>query len=97
MANAKPQPTQQKVPAKQNIIIPNNILFVEGLPPIATEEMLMALFHQYPGFREVRLIPSKNVAFVEYDDEFQAGIAMSGLNLFKIAPEFPLQISYAKK
>jgi len=70
---------------------------VEGLPSTTTEEMLMALFHQYPGFREVRLIPSKNVAFVEYDDEFQAGIAMSGLHNFKILPEYPLQVSYAKK
>jgi len=88
---------QTKAQPKQSTIVPNNILFIEGLPAFATEEMLMALFHQYPGFREVRLIPSKNVAFVEYDDEFQAGIAMSGLNGFKIAPEYPLQISYAKK
>jgi U2 small nuclear ribonucleoprotein B'' len=88
---------QQKAQPKQSTIVPNNILFIENLPNFATEEMLMALFHQYPGFREVRLIPSKNVAFVEYDDEFQAGIAMSGLNAFKIAPENALQISYAKK
>ena len=27
--------------------------------------------------REVRFISVKNVAFVEYDDEFQAGIAMT--------------------
>jgi len=94
---SKAMAPQQKAAPKQSTIVPNNILFIEGLPSFATEEMLMTLFHQYPGFREVRLIPSKNVAFVEYDDEFQAGIAMSGLNTFKIASEYPLQISYAKK
>ena len=62
-------------------------------------------------FREVRLINTKNVAFVEYDDELQAGIALSGeilklkanlnlpigLNGFQMTPECSLQISYAKK
>ena len=43
--------------------------------------MLNSLFQQYPGFREVRLIPIKNVAFIEYEEEYQAGLALSGLSL----------------
>ncbi len=40
--------------------------------------MLNALFSQYPGFREIKLISAKQVAFVDYDDETQASIALAG-------------------
>jgi hypothetical protein len=32
----------------------------------------------YFQFREMRLIATKNVAFVEYGDEYQSTVAMSG-------------------
>jgi len=48
------------------------------LPPNIGIEGLNSLFQQYPGFREVRLIPVKNVAFIEYEEEYQAGLALSG-------------------
>jgi hypothetical protein len=35
-------------------VLPHNILFAEGLPPEANEHMLVSLFQQYPGFKEVR-------------------------------------------
>ena len=34
----------------------------------------------YFEFREMRLIGTKNVAFVEYGDEYQSTVAMSGNN-----------------
>jgi len=55
------------------------------------------------------LIEFRHVAFVEYDDELQAGIAMSGINYIwitlifialqgtKLTEDYALQISYAKK
>ncbi len=51
---------------------------MERLKADVTEEMLVELFKQYPGFKEVRLIPGKNVAFIEYDDQIQAGVALVG-------------------
>ena len=81
-------------------MVANNILFVEGLDieeVDITEDMLEQLFKQYPGFREVRLIPTKHVAFVEYDDEMQSSVAMVGLNGFHIKDQYPLKITFAKK
>eukprot|EP01100_Stratorugosa_tubuloviscum_P005092 TRINITY_DN230_c0_g2_i1.p1 TRINITY_DN230_c0_g2~~TRINITY_DN230_c0_g2_i1.p1 ORF type:complete len:254 (+),score=114.73 TRINITY_DN230_c0_g2_i1:94-762(+) len=77
---------------------PNHILFVENLPDQCNELMLSMLFQQFPGFKEVRLVPAKKgIAFIEFENEFQAGVAMSGLQAFKITPEHHMMISYAKK
>eukprot|EP01018_Ginkgo_biloba_P000336 Gb_27614 [translate_table: standard] len=60
--------------------------------------MLQMLFQQYPGFKEVRMIEAKpGIAFVEYGDEMQASVAMQALQGFKITPQNPMNISYAKK
>lgn len=60
--------------------------------------MLQILFQQFPGFREVRMIEAKpGIAFVEYEDDSQSMVAMQALQGFKIAPENPMAISYAKK
>jgi len=77
---------------------PNKIVFVENLPEQVNELMLSMLFQQFPGFKEVRLVPGKKgIAFVEFDDDVQAGVAMEGLQHFKITPENLMVISYAKK
>lgn len=60
--------------------------------------MLQLLFVQYPGFKEVRMIEAKpGIAFVEYEDEVQAGMAMQHLQGFKITAQNPMSITYAKK
>lgn len=76
---------------------PNRTLFVENLPTEATDTMLSMLFRQYPGFQEVRLIPGRNVAFVDYQNEYQAGMAMQGLQGFAMTPEVKLNLTYARK
>ncbi|OVA02628.1 RNA recognition motif domain [Macleaya cordata] len=77
---------------------PNNILFIQNLPHETTSMMLQMLFCQYPGFKEVRMIEAKpGIAFVEYGDEMQSTAAMQGLQTFKITPQNPMQITYAKK
>jgi len=76
---------------------PNKTLFVENLPLEATDTMLSMLFRQYPGFQEVRLIPGRNVAFVDYQNEYQAGMALQGLQGFAMTPEVKLALSYARK
>jgi len=77
--------------------VPNRTLFVENLPQEATDTMLSMLFRQYPGFQEVRLIPGRNVAFVDYQNEYQAGMAMQGLQGFAMTPEVKLSLTYARK
>ena len=60
--------------------------------------MLEVLFQQYPGFREVRMIEAKpGIAFVEFEDENQSMVAMQALQGFRMSPENPIAISYAKK
>lgn len=76
---------------------PNRTLFVENLPNEATDTMLSMLFRQYPGFQEVRLIPGRAVAFVDYQNEYQAGMAMQGLQGFAMTPEVKLNLTYARK
>merc|ERR1711865_1180125 len=76
---------------------PNKTLFVENLPTEATDTMLSMLFRQYPGFQEVRLIGGRAVAFVDYQNEYQAGMALQGLQGFAMTPEVKLTLSYARK
>ncbi|KAJ6289241.1 hypothetical protein OIU76_025117 [Salix suchowensis] len=82
----------------QETIPPNNILFIQNLPHEATSMMLQVLFQQYPGFREVRMIEAKlGIAFVEFEDDVQSSMAMQALQGFKITPQNPMAITYAKK
>jgi RNA recognition motif-containing protein len=47
---------------------PNKTLFVQNIPDDYDVEGLTALFSEFEGFREVRLVPGrKGIAFVEYE------------------------------
>ncbi|CAG5089041.1 Similar to Snrpb2: U2 small nuclear ribonucleoprotein B'' (Mus musculus) [Cotesia congregata] len=49
---------------------PNQILFLTNLPDETSEMMLSMLFNQFPGFKEVRLVPNRHdIAFVEFENE----------------------------
>ena len=84
--------------AQEATAAPNNILFIQNLPDEATSMMLEMLFQQYPGFREVRMVEAKpGIAFVEFEDDVQSSVAMQALQGFKISPQNPMAITYAKK
>ncbi|GAB4860224.1 U2 small nuclear ribonucleoprotein B'' [Ancistrocladus abbreviatus] len=96
--NGAPAASYRKAGAQEVAASPNNILFVQNLPHETTSMMLQMLFQQYPGFREVRMIEAKpGIAFVEFEDEEQSTIAMQALQGFKITPQNPMEITYAKK
>ncbi|KAK6927160.1 RNA recognition motif domain [Dillenia turbinata] len=89
---------QGKPGAQEAAAAPNNILFIQNLPHETTSMMLHVLFQQYPGFREVRMVEAKpGIAFVEFEDDVQSSIAMDALQGFKITPQNPMSITYAKK
>jgi len=98
--DTKPE-TKESTPAQTPRPIPqppNNVLFVENLPDKTTEMMITMLFQQFPGFREARLVPNKKgIAFVEFSTDLEAGVAMNGLQGFKVTPENLMVISFAKK
>ncbi len=53
---------------------------------------------RFPGFKEVRLVPGRHdIAFVEFDNEVQAGAAREALQGFKITQSNAMKISFAKK
>ncbi|KAF4528682.1 hypothetical protein B566_EDAN016576 [Ephemera danica] len=77
---------------------PNQILFLTNLPDETSEMMLSMLFNQFPGFKEVRLVPNRHdIAFVEFENEIQSGAAKDALQGFKITPTHAMKISFAKK
>lgn len=77
---------------------PNQILFLTNLPDETNEMMLSMLFNQFPGFKEVRLVPNRHdIAFVEFENEHQSAEAKVALNGFKITPTHAMKISFAKK
>lgn len=64
---------------------------------ISTHTYLFAYF-RFPGFKEVRLVPGRHdIAFVEFENEVQAGAAKDALQGFKITPTNAMKISFAKK
>ncbi|KAM4750650.1 U2 small nuclear ribonucleoprotein B'' isoform 1-T1 [Anableps anableps] len=77
---------------------PNHILFLNNLPEETNEMMLSMLFNQFPGFKEVRLVPGKHdIAFVEFESDTQAGVAKDALQGFRITATCAMKITYAKK
>lgn len=90
---AAPAPAVPAAPAP-----PNSLLFLEQLPLETTALMLQMLFQQFPGFKEVRMVEAKpGIAFVEFADEMSATVGMQGLQGFKISPNAPMVISYARR
>ena len=77
---------------------PNQILFLTNLPEETNEMMLQMLFNQFPGFKEVRLVPGRtDISFVEFENELQSSAARDALQGFKITPTASMKISFAKK
>ncbi|CAE7727404.1 unnamed protein product, partial [Symbiodinium microadriaticum] len=87
-----------KVPKPIMNNVPHRILFAQNLPDECNDQMLGALFQQYPGFQEVRMAPGKKgIAFIEFQDVVQAGIALQQLNGFQLSAADALQLTYGKQ
>ncbi|CAO1618570.1 unnamed protein product [Parajaminaea phylloscopi] len=78
---------------------PNPILFIQNLPATdVAREALEALFSQYEGMQDVRTIPGRDVAFVEFTGANEAARAREGLNGKKINEddETGMRITFAR-
>ncbi|EDW82491.1 uncharacterized protein Dwil_GK25839 [Drosophila willistoni] len=94
----KPASTENAAPSTQTEQPPNQILFLTNLPEETNEMMLSMLFNQFPGFKEVRLVPNRHdIAFVEFTTELQSNAAKEALQGFKITPTHAMKITFAKK
>ena len=73
----KPANAAGVVPAEY--LPPNKILLLTSLPESYGKEDIAAIFSGYPGFKEVRTVPTrKTIAFVEYDTDESATAAKDG-------------------
>jgi len=91
--NSEPAPTPGAPTTTQQQ--PTHILFAENLPSECNEMMLGMLFRQYAGFKEVR-IPRAGLAFIEFDTEPHATLALERLNGFKLTTTDFLTLTYGK-
>ena len=88
---------QIAAPSREAAAPPNKILFVQGLPEASNAGMLDMLFKQFPGLKEVRMVEARpGIAFVEFENDMQSSVAMSGLQNFKIG-EKQMAITFAKQ
>lgn len=94
---ASPAPSQPAVAATPSApdAQPSHILFAKDLPTECNEMMLAMLFRQYTGFKEVR-IPREGLAFIEFDDEPHATLALGRLNGFNLTTMDTLKLTYGK-
>lgn len=55
--------SQEKKPKKKTTaednLPPNSVLFCQNLPATTTEQGLITMFSQFPGFKEVRTVPGR--------------------------------------
>jgi U2 small nuclear ribonucleoprotein B'' len=84
----KEQPSAPSAP-------PSKYLLAEDLPSECNEMMMSMLFRQYAGYKEVRM-PRPGLAFVEFDNEAQATLALQGLNGFNLTTKDTLKLTYGK-
>ncbi|KDN48582.1 hypothetical protein RSAG8_02569, partial [Rhizoctonia solani AG-8 WAC10335] len=97
-AAAATAPRRQVVQMPDEYLPPNKILFLQNLPTDVRQEQLLALFGQYPGLAEVRMIPTKkDIAFVEFVDEATSTVAKEALHNYKLDGENKIKITFARK
>jgi len=91
-------PAQQMAPVEMEEAEPHSILFLTGLPQGVEHDMLKALFGQFPGLKDIRMVPSRqDIAFIEYEDVPQAAVAKRELTNFQLTPTYQLQVNFAKQ
>jgi U2 small nuclear ribonucleoprotein B'' len=78
--------------------VPHKTLFAQNVPEECHDRMLAMLFQPFPGFEEVRMVPGKKgIAFIDFQDVIQAGIALQQLNGFQLTATETLHLTYAKQ
>ena len=75
----------------------DRVLLVENLPEDLNEMVVSMLFQIYPGFKEVRFLPGRASAFIEFEAESQSSVAMQGLQGFAVTPQNLMRISQVSK
>lgn len=91
-----PAPKRQEMQMPDEYLPPNKILFLHNVPERVSRDDLEVLFKGHPGFVDVRTIPGRNVAFVEYTDSVTSSVAKDTLHGHIFGPGEALRITFAK-
>lgn len=84
-------------PKHEEKVAPHRILFARELPEECTKQMLDSVFSAMVGFKEIRFLANRNVAFVEFVDIKSAGASLSMLKHHKLLPGHTLRLNFAKQ
>jgi len=85
-------------PKHEERVGPHRILFARELPDECTKDMLDAIFSTRPGFKEIRFLPNRNVAFIEFTDIPSANAALSLLKHHELVQlNHKLRLNFAKQ
>lgn len=77
---------------------PYKILLLQNLPPDVDEDDLTTIFEQYEGFKEVRHVSVRNVAFAEFENEQFAITAKEATANSPIGAEGrPMKVTYQRQ
>ncbi|PWN33189.1 RNA-binding domain-containing protein [Meira miltonrushii] len=88
---------RQEAQLPDEYLPPNKILFIHNVPDSVDKDALDALFRSHDGIIDVRHIPGRNVAFVEFGNAMQSSAARDALNEHQFTPQSEkLRITFAK-
>ncbi|KAF2765363.1 small nuclear ribonucleoprotein U1a [Teratosphaeria nubilosa] len=92
--SSKPSAATGVVP--EEYLPPNKILLLRDVPESYGKDMLGIIFGRFPGFKEVRMVPTRvGIAFVEYEDETGAIAAKEALSGQKLGDQ-EVKITYQR-
>jgi RNA recognition motif-containing protein len=86
-----------KIPAMRGYNPPNRILIAENLPEQISSGELSGLFGAFHGFLEARYIPTRGVAFIEFETEQSSQNALLKLTGPEAVSKIGFSLSYAKR
>lgn len=75
---------------------PHNVLIARNIRGDINTSFLDQHFSKCIGFRGSRIVPSKNIAFIDFDTTSNAMKAMESMNLVVTDDGHEFQLNYAK-
>ncbi|KAF2273561.1 U2 small nuclear ribonucleoprotein B [Westerdykella ornata] len=96
-AKAKPRKTGAAA-VPDEYVRPNKILFLQNIPKEVTQDELTAIFERFEGFKELRYVQIRAVAFAEFENEQFAITAKENTANTLLGPEQkPLKVTYQRQ
>lgn len=65
------------------------------MPADMNQVAVEMLFKQYSGYKGVRFVAGRNIAFVDFSTTNQAEVAIQALQGFRISHNYDLKLSFA--